>query len=463
MKGYVSPILERIRNADISGDLQAAHDFSKQYIDGVDGMSVYPSETDIAALNVFDEELNENPVSTAEILEQLHRYGSKGTVAQTGRRYFGFVCGGILPAALCSKWITDAWDQNPAMFVLSPTSAVLEKVCEKWLKDLLKLPDDTVAGFVSGSSTATTCALIAARNHLLGQLGHDAAADGLAGAEQIKVIIGAQAHSTVYKAISIAGLGYGNITVAPVDEQGRVVASSFPEMDNKTLVVLQAGNVNSGSFDEFEPICQKAREAGAWVHVDGAFGLWAAASTKLAHLTQGMQLADSWSVDGHKTLNAPYDNGIVLCRSKEALIQSMHMTGSYIQLSGDKRDSMMYTMEMSRRARAADLWAVLKSLGKQGVAELVEELNAKAVYFAEGLKEKGFEILNDVVFNQVVVHYIDDQKTEKLIADIQKSGVLWLGGSKWRGKTVMRISVCSYKTTYEDVDTCVEEMFRLSK
>ncbi|SHJ14438.1 pyridoxal phosphate-dependent decarboxylase family protein [Lutispora thermophila] len=461
-KKYVSPILNNIRITPILEDLSLAADFAKEYIEASNTMRVFPKEEDIAALSVFDSPLSNTPTSINEILKKLHQYGSKATVAQTGGRYFGFVNGGILPSCLCAKWLLDVWDQNPAMFVMSPIGAKLEELCEKWLIQILGLPDETVAGFVSGSSTAIICGLVTGRNYLLKKKGYDVAAKGLIGAPQIKIVLGEGAHSTVLKALSIIGLGYENIIKVPMDSQGRICAEKLPIIDDSTLLILQAGNVNSGAFDNFEEICLKAKEKGAWIHIDGAFGLWAGASPKLCHLTKGIEHADSWSLDGHKTLNTPYDNGIILCRHRDALINAMHMTGSYIQLTEGKRDSMMYTMEMSRRTRAADLWSALCGLGRKGVAELVEELCAKATYFAEELEKIGFEILNDVVFNQILARWKDDKLTQELINKIQTSGVLWLGGTKWLGKTAMRISVCSYKTTYEDIDLCIDEIKRLT-
>ncbi len=457
---YKSPILEKIRNQNFEQDLNLAHKMAVNYINEVDNMRVYPDQEAIDNLKAFDEELSYQPQNTRDILNQLNTFGSPATVAQTGRRYFGFVCGGILPSALSSKWLTDTWDQNPAMYVLSPVTSKIEEVTEKWLKDLLRLPEETVAGYVSGSSTATIIGLTTGRNFLLKNLEYDAIKNGLINAPEIKVVWGEGAHSTVYKALSIIGLGNDRLIKVPTDEQGRIRANKMPELDNKTLVILQAGNVNSGAFDDFEEICSIANLAGSYVHVDGAFGLWAAANEKFNHLTKGVELADSWSVDGHKTLNAPYDNGIILSKHKEMLVNSMHMIGSYIIYS-DNRDGMLYTSEMSRRARAIDLWATLKGLGKNGVSELVWELHQKAVYFSELLKEGGLEVLNDVVFNQVLVRFESDEKTELLIKEIQESGVCWLGGAKWEEKSVMRISVSSYKTTYKDIEISANEILRI--
>lgn len=461
-KMYISPILEAIRGKDFENDLKLAHDLALNYVKQVDEMRVFPDEESIKNLSVFDEDLSMEPEATIEILNKLSQYGAPATVAQTGGRYFGFVNGGILPSALCSKWITDVWDQNPALFVISPITSKIEEVCEGWIKNLLGLPENTAAGFVSGSSTATLCGLVAGRNYLLNNMGYDVVKQGLFNAPEIKVVLGDGAHSTVYKALSIIGLGNDRITKVPSDEQGRIKVDKIPELDDKTLVIIQAGNVNSGAFDDFGAICKKANEAGAWVHVDGAFGLWAAGCTEMNHLTRGLNLADSWSVDGHKTLNAPYDNGIVLCKHRDTLVNAMHMTGSYI-IYNEHRDGMLYTTEMSRRARAIDLWATLKGLGRKGVSELIWELHNKAKYFSDLLKAGGLEVLNDVVFNQVIIHYNSDDKTEALIKGVQESGVCWMGGSKWLGKSVMRISVCSYKTTYEDIEKSANEILRIAK
>lgn len=459
-KKYVSPVLEAIRKSSFKEDLILAHELAEDYIDNVDNMRVYPDDAAISNLSKFDESLPALPASTRDILNQLGKYGSKATVAQTGGRYFGFVNGGILPSALCSKWLTDAWDQNAALYVISPISSKIEEICEKWLIELLRFPEDTAAGFVSGSSTASMCGLLAGRNYLLANLGYDVSKNGLFGAPEIKVIIGEGAHSTIYKALSILGLGNDRLIKVPADCQGRICVDQIPKLDNSTLLILQAGNVNSGAFDDFEKICKMARSAGAWVHVDGAFGLWAAANKNMDHLTKGLSLADSWSLDAHKTLNAPYDNGIILCRHRDVLVNAMHMTGSYI-IYNENRDGMLYTPEMSRRARAIELWASLKGLGSTGVSELVEELHSKAVYFSDCLRECGLEILNDVVYNQALAYYKSDSKTEELIRKIQDSGVCWLGGAKWLGKSVIRISVCSYKTTYNDIDISVNAIKKL--
>ena len=434
---------------------EQAKNYAFDYMRNVLSQDVFPDKRALDRLNIFKEPLQEESGNPYEILDRLHHNGSPSTVAQTGGRYFGFVNGGIVPAALAAKWLSDTWDQNAALYVISPIASVLEEVCEKWLIDLFNFPQNTAAGFVGGSSTATLCGLTAGRNHLLHQLGYDVSTKGLFGAPEIRVILGAGAHSTVYKTLSILGLGSERLIKVPTDEQGRILVDAVPELDNRTLLILQAGNVNSGAFDDFETLCQKARNAGCWVHVDGAFGLWAAASKDLRHLTKCVELADSWSVDAHKTLNAPYDNGIILCRNRDALTQALHMTGSYIIYS-DHRDGMLYTPDMSRRARIVELWATLKSLGKKGVSELIEDLHHKAKYFSNALEQNGFTIKNDVCFNQVLASLGNSDLTEKTLKLIQESKECWCGGAKWEDEAVIRISVCSYRTTYEDIDRSVQ-------
>ena len=461
-RGYFeSDILKKMREEESFGVLDLSKELALKYISSIDGKDVFPKDEAISGLDNFNEDLGNIAESPENIIKMLDKYGSPATVAQTGRRYFGFVTGGIIPASLSARWLIDAWDQNGALYVISPVASKIEEVCEGWVNQLLNLPPDTAAGFVGGSATAILCGLAAGRHHLLNNIGYDVAKKGLFGAPEIKVVVGEQAHSTIFKALSILGLGAERIIKVPSDGQGRMVVDKISELDNRTLLIMQAGNVNSGSFDDFKHICPIAKRANAWVHVDGAFGLWALACDGMKSLTEGAEMADSWSVDAHKTLNAPYDNGIILCRHRTALSNAMHMTGSYIVYS-EKRDGMLYTPEMSRRARGIEVWATLKALGKKGISELVLELHNKAKYFAELLQDNGLEILNDVVFNQVLVRYKDDEKTEKLIKMVQQSGVCWMGGSKWQDKSVMRISVSSYKTSYEDIDISAKEIIRIA-
>ncbi|RMF00667.1 MAG: aspartate aminotransferase family protein [Chloroflexi bacterium] len=433
---------------------EQARSFAFDYLNTAFERNVFPSEEAIGNLDEFAEELPAHPGEAASILAQLHRYGSPATVAQIGGRYFGFVNGGVIPVSLAARWLSDVWDQNAALYVISPLVSKLEEIVEGWFRQLLGLPERVVAGFVSGSSTAIFCGLAAARYRVLQNNNWDVNRKGLNGAPKIRVVAGRHAHATVIKAVALLGFGVDNIEWIDTDVQGRVAASAVPPLDGRTILILQAGNVNSGAFDDFESICKQAREAGAWIHIDGAFGLWAAASQQLRHLTRGIEYANSWSVDGHKTLNTPYDSGIVLCDDKEALVHALQASGAYIAYS-DHKDGMLYTPEMSRRARAVELWAALKYLGKSGVDELVSGLHRRAAQFGRELQENGFTVLNDVVFNQVLVSCGDDELTRRTLKYIQQSGECWVGGSTWFDRAVIRISVCSWATTREDVSRSV--------
>ncbi len=425
-----------------------------EYMDSVNERSVFPDEKAVARLSAFDEKLPETQGDAVNIIDMLHEVGSPATVAQTGGRYFGFVNGGVTPAAVAAKWLADVWDQNAGLNVISPVASHLEKVCERWLKELFNLCDGTVAGFVSGTSTATLCGLVAARNFLLERVGWQVREKGLFGAPKIRVVLGEEAHSTVFKALSLIGFGMDDIEKVPVDAQGAMIADKMPDLDETTLVVAQAGNVNTGAFDDFVSIGSKTKETGAWLHIDGAFGLWAAGSENKKQLVKGMNRADSWSVDAHKTLNAPYDCGIILCRHEEALVSALQNTGSYIQY-GQGRDGMLYTMDMSRRARSPELWATLKFFGRQGIQWLVDTLCENAQEFARHLESIGFTVLNDIVFNQVLVCCETDGITQDTLDNIQSGHVLWCGGSVWQGKQTIRVSVCSWATTKEDIQKCV--------
>jgi glutamate/tyrosine decarboxylase-like PLP-dependent enzyme len=431
-----------------------AHEYGVQYLEGAFERNVYPTQEALNNLDVFDEDMPQFPSEASDVINILHQYGSPATVSQIGGRYFGFVCGSAVPAGLAAKTLSTYWDQNAAMHVLSPLSSTFETVVEKWLKQLFNLPGRTVAGFVSGTSLATFCGLAAARYRLLRRLDWDLNEKGMFGAPPIRVVTGRHAHSTVLKAIGLLGFGKENIEWVDVDKSGRIIPGLVPKLDDRTILILQAGNVNSGSFDPFEEICEAANQANAWVHIDGAFGLWAAVNNKLKHLTKGIEKANSWSVDGHKTLNTPYDCGIILCEDEDAIVSALHMTGSYIVVS-DSKDGMFYTPEMSRRARIIELWATLKYLGVSGIDEMIYGMHERAVQFGRELKENGFEILNDIVFNQVLVSCGDDEITEQTIKHIQESRVCWVGGAKWGGKSVIRISVSSWATTEEDVSRSV--------
>ena len=448
---FQSKMFQEMKRKEIFNQAQS---YAFKYADNALERNVFPTDEAIKNLEHFIEDLPTDVGETADILAKLHKYGSPGTTSQIGGRYFGFVTGGVLPAALAVRWLADFWDQNSALYAMSPISAKLESVVETWLIELLGLPKQTVAGFVSGSSLAIFCGLAAARYRILQNNNWDINKQGLNGAPKIRVVTGRQTHGTVVKAIALLGLGTDNIEWVDTDSQGRIISSCVPELDGSTIIILQAGQVSSGAFDPFDEICDRANQVQAWVHIDGAFGLWAAGTKRLCHLTRGIEKANSWSGDGHKTLNTPYDSGIVLCRDKAALTHALHTSGTYMTYSKN-RDGMLYTPEMSRRARATELWASLKYLGKAGVDELVFGLHQRAVQMGNELSAAGFHVLNDVVFNQVLIAGDRDEATKIIMEQVQKSGECWAGGTTWNGRVAIRISICSWATTEEDITRSV--------
>ena len=434
--------------------------YASDYIDSSYDRNVFPTDEALKNLSHFDEELPEETGDASEILKSLNTYGSPATMSQIAGRYFGFVNGSSVPAGMAAKCLGTIWDQNTAMQIISPLCAKLESVVQSWLVSLFDFPQETVAGFVSGTSAANLAGLAAARYRLLQNLNWDVNDKGLFGAPPLRLISGADIHSSAEKALSVLGLGKGNLELVPVDKQGRLVAEQMPDLDETCIVILQAGNVNSGAFDPFEEVCKKANEAGAWVHIDGAFGLWAGAVDKFQDLTRGLELADSWAVDGHKTLNTPYDCGIVMCKDGDALSSALHMSGGYLVLSED-RDGMFFTPEMSRRSRILELWATMRYLGRDGIAGMVYGFHERAKQFAEMIsRHGGFEVMNDVVFNQVLVQCENDQLTDEVIEKIQQLRTCWVGGSWWKGRRVIRVSVCSWATTERDIDLSVQSFVK---
>lgn len=430
--------------------LRQAVEYGCEYLGELDERPVFPDAQALAALEGFDESLPAQPTPPADVLRQLHRLGSPATTANAGGRYFGYVNGGALPGALAGRLLADCWDQNAALQLMSPVAAKLEAVCERWLVDLLRLPEASAVGLVGGTSVASLCGLLAGRNALLARAGWDVKQQGLFGAPPLRVVMGSSAHATIRKALAVLGIGETQIELVPADEQGRMDAQALPPLDERTLLIVQAGNVNSGAFDPFTPLCEAARRAGAWVHVDGAFGLWARACEAKQQLSEGVNLADSWSADAHKTLNSPYDCGLIICKDRRALAMALQANDAYIHFGGG-RDGMLYTPDMSRRARSIELWAALKSLGRTGVDALVAQLCRRARQFADELSAQGFRILNDVVFNQTLVACETPELTTRTLENVQTSGECWCSGTNWRGEPAIRVSVCSWMTTVDDV------------
>jgi glutamate/tyrosine decarboxylase-like PLP-dependent enzyme len=433
------------------------------YLDGLNERAVAPDAGAVARLSALDVPLPDEPAEPEAILRQLDEMGSPATMGMAGPRFFGFVIGGSIPAALAANWLAGAWDQNTGLYNITPATAVLEQVTLTWLLDLLGLPRECAAAFVTGTTVAHISALAAARHAVLRRVGWNVEADGLFGAPPITVIIGDEAHPTLSKALGVVGLGRNRVVHVPVDDQGRMIVDAMPKISGPTIICAQAGNVNTGAFDPLRAICERARDGGAWVHVDGAFGLWARTAPTRAHLIDGVELADSWATDGHKWLNVPYDSGLAFVRDGDALQSAMSISAEYLPTVSEHRNPSDFTPELSRRARGVEIWAALRALGRSGVTELVERNCRQARRFADALAGAGYEILNDVVLNQVLVSFGDAEDTNRVIAGIQRDGTCWCGGTVWQGRTAMRISVISWATTDEDVERSIRAMLAVAK
>jgi glutamate/tyrosine decarboxylase-like PLP-dependent enzyme len=442
--------------------LAEAAERAARYVAEIGNRRVAPRPEDVARLESLGGPLPQHSTDPAKVLALLDDLGSPATVATTGPRYFGFVTGGTLPAAMAANWLAGAWDQNAALTVMSPVGAKLEQIVMAWLVDLLGLPSTCGASFVTGTTMANFSGLAAARTALLQRAGWNVQEDGLFGAPPLRVVVGNEVHVSLLKALSMLGLGRSRVIRVAADAQGRMKARALPALDERTIVCLQAGNVNTGAFDPAAEICARAREAGAWVHVDGAFGLWAAVSPVYAHLLEGVEAADSWAIDCHKWLNVPHDSGVALVREPDHLHAALAVSASYLQTTG-VREPCLYTPDASRRARGIELWATMRSLGREGLRELVERNCRQAKMFADRLTKAGFQILNDVVLNQVLVSFGEPEETRSIITALQNDGTCWCGDTEWQGHTAMRISVSSWATTDEDVERSVAAMIRIAK
>jgi glutamate/tyrosine decarboxylase-like PLP-dependent enzyme len=437
--------------------LKSVAERAGSYLAGLDERSVVPTPEALDRLAELRGPLPDRPADPAAVLTQLDDVGSPTTVASAGGRYFGFVTGGSLAA----NWLAGAWDQNGALAVMSPLVTTLEEVALRWLLEILSLPAGAGGGFVTGATMANFTALAAARHALLQRQGWDVEAQGLFGAPPLTVVVGDEVHVSLLKALSLLGLGRDRVLRVPTDGQGRMRAEALLELTGSTIVCIQAGNVNTGAFDPAREICAAAREAGAWVHTDGAFGLWIAAAPERAHLAAGIADADSWALDAHKWLNVPYDSGIAICRNPDHLRAAMSASAAYL-IETEQREPCHFTPEMSRRARGIEIWAALRSLGRAGVADLVERTCRYAARFAEGLRAGGHQVLNEVVINQVLVSFGDAETTRRVIAAIQADGTCWAGSTVWQGHTAMRISVSSWATTEADVERSLEAILRIA-
>ncbi len=436
-------------------DLQHAARLAQDYLAHVPDMPVFPSAEARAGLSDFDEAMPTHGISAENTLDLLHRVGSPATAVTTGSRYFGFVVGGALPATVAANWIATAWDQSPSSEMNSPTGVKLESLAGSWLVDLFGLPEATGVGMTTGATMANFTGLAAARTALLSRAGWNVEEQGLYGAPEIKVVVSEEVHVTIEKALSMLGFGKKRVVKVPTDANGAMIFDELPELDALTLVCTQAGNVNTGAIDPIGEIAREAEKVGAWVHVDGAFGIWAKLLESHQHYFTGIELAHSFATDAHKWLNTPYDCGIVLCRNAPMLHQAMATTAPYFRADGQNAPKDMVP-EFSRRARGVEVWAALRTLGRIGVTEMIERCCAHARRFAEGLRTIGFDVLNDVMLNQVVATIGSAEELAAIRAHVEASGECWFGPTVWKGRHAIRISVSSWRTSEADVDRSLQ-------
>jgi glutamate/tyrosine decarboxylase-like PLP-dependent enzyme len=444
--------------------LRRTADHIADYREGLAEARVFPSASVGELRQALGGPLPERGTPAAEVVETLATAVPPGLVASAGPRYFGFVTGGSLPAATAADLLVTGWDQLAFNPVSSPASAVVEEVAGGWLKEVLGLPASASVGFVTGGQGANTVALAAARHHVLAQAGWDVEGNGLIGAPRVRVVVGAERHATIDRSLRLLGLGSAVVEEVPPRADGSIDPIALEEVlaggpDGPLIVCLQAGNVNSGACDDLVGGVALAHARGGWVHVDGAFGLWAAASPRTRPLVGGLAAADSWACDGHKWLNVPYDSGYAFCAHPEAHAAAMAYAAAYLvgQGEGPVRNPSAFVPESSRRSRGMATWAALKELGRDGVVELVDRCCALARRFAAALDGvEGAGVVNDVVLNQVLVRFGDDDRTRRVVEAVQRSGECWMGGTAWHGMALMRISVSNWSTGEADVDRSVQ-------
>jgi glutamate/tyrosine decarboxylase-like PLP-dependent enzyme len=444
--------------------LRDAAERAIRYLEGLDRRPVAP---DPAAVSALDAKLGgpmpNEPADPRRVLAMLDEAGSPATMGMAGARFFGFVIGASLPVTVATSWLATAWDQNTGLWNVTPVTATLEEIALRWMIDLFGLPPGSGGAFVTGATVANFAALAAARHTVLARVGWNVEAEGLFGAPPITIVVGAEAHPTLIKSLGLLGLGRSRVITMPVDGEGRMRADALPRLAGPAIVCAQAGNVNTGAIDPLERIADHAAAAGAWLHVDAAFGLWAAASPELAPRVRGIARADSWATDAHKWLNVPYDSGLAFVRDPHSLRAAMAITAEYLPTETPRRNPSDHTPELSRRGRGVDVWAALATLGRRGVAEMIERGCRHARRFAQGLEAAGYRVLNEVALNQVLVSFGEPEVTQRTIAAIQSDGTCWCGGTVWQGQTAMRISVSSWATSDEDVEKSLDAMVRAAR
>jgi glutamate/tyrosine decarboxylase-like PLP-dependent enzyme len=451
---------------DVRALLERTASIAADYLESLGDRRVFPDVTPEELRAALGGPLPEQPIDPQTVVTDLVEAAEPGVLATGTGRYFGFVIGGALPAALAADWLTSAWDQNAGLYVGGPSASIVEQITREWILDLLGLPGEGSIGFVTGTQMAHATGLAAARFHVLDAVGWDVERHGLQGAPRVRVLAGAKRHVTIDRALRLLGLG--SPTVVEADEEGRMRADALSRAlvdgSGPTIVCAQAGEVNTGAFDPLAEIADACRDAHAWLHVDGAFGIWAAVSPRLRHLVAGLELADSWTTDAHKWLNVPYDSGIVLCAHPESHRRAMTVQAAYlIQDEGQRRvrDQVDWVPEFSRRARGFAVYAALRSLGRTGVVELVERCCEQARRFAEQIAAvRGVQVLNEVVLNQVLFSFEDDERTDEALADVQAAGEVWLSGTTWNGRKAIRVSVSNWQTGDQETDLVVEAFRR---
>ena len=436
------------------------------YLETLDTRQIRPERGYREMHELFDRAVPDRPADPADVVEELAAVGEQGVMAIGSGRWYGFVAGGAVPSSLAADWLVSAWDQNTGLAEPTPATSALEAVTGRWVLELLGLPPDSSFAFVTGCQMAHVTCLAAARHSVYRRAGWDLPQRGLAGAPPLRVVLGGKRHVTIKRALRLLGIGESQEVVLPADSEGRMATEQLGaalDPSTPTIVCAQAGEVNTGAFDDLEAIVELAARAGAWVHVDGAFGLWAAASPALAHLVAGYERADSWATDGHKWLNVPFDCGIALCAHRDDHEAAMEYAAPYLAVSESHvaRDPMGYSPEFSRRARAVPVWAAIRELGREGITALVDRCCAHARAIAEGLAAlPGCEIVNEVVLNQVLFRFEDDERTQAILAAVQQEGEAWMSPTTWDGKFTIRISVVGWRTSERDVERTVAAFAR---
>lgn len=430
---------------------------AKEFEDGLATNPVVPPAGALKNLELFDEPMPVGKTEAIEVIKMLNEIGTPATTLSRSGRFFGFVVGGALPVSVASSWLTSTWDQNATLTVLGYTAAKLEQVAQKWIIKMLDLPAGTAVGFVTGATMAGFTALSSARTRIYKNQGYDLSKGGLKNAPKVRLILSEDIHSTNIRALNYMGYGTDEFEYVPVDDAGRIIVSKMPELSDNCIILIQAGNINSGAFDDFKNICALAKKAGAWVHVDGAFGGWIKVSSTRKHLADGMELADSWSIDCHKWLNVPYDSAIAICRDREAMMETFTISASYLTTDGERIPNN-FTPELSRRARGIDVWAALKHLGRDGFGEMIDRCCDHATWFAAELETLGFTIMNDVVINQIIfcLNDNDDERLKKIMSRASADGRTWFGSTHWQGRDIYRMSIISHETTKDDLKVALD-------